>query len=139
MARVKLKMPGKILSTITVPVRITDLNYGNHVGNDSFVSILHEARVQWLHQHEFTELAAGGVSLIMADLQMEYKKESHYADVLSISIAAGEISSSGFELYYLAKNQNDELVLIAKTGMVCYDYAAKKVVRITDKLKSILE
>ncbi len=139
MARVKLKMPGKILSTILVPVRITDLNYGNHVGNDSFVGILHEARVQWLHQHNFTELAAGGVSLIMADLQMEYKKESHYSDVLSISIAAGDISSSGFELYYSAKNQNNELVLLAKTGMVCYDYTVKKVVRITDQLKSILE
>ena len=139
MARIKLAMPEKILSILTIPVRITDLNYGNHVGNDAFVSILHEARVQWLNLHGFTELAAGGVSLIMADLAMEYKKESHYGDVLSISIGAGEISSMGFELFYSAKNQNDELVLKAKTGMVCYDYTHKKVVRITDTLKSILE
>lgn len=47
MARVKLNIPENIISVIIIPVRINDINYGNHVGNDAFVSIIHEARVQW--------------------------------------------------------------------------------------------
>ena len=46
MARIKLEMPEQFMGSFQVPVRITDINYGNHLGNDAFVSILHEARMQ---------------------------------------------------------------------------------------------
>jgi len=29
-------------------VQLTDTNYGNHVGHDTVMGLLHEARVQWL-------------------------------------------------------------------------------------------
>ena len=77
---------------ITVPVGITDINCGNHLGNDSLVSLLHEARVAWLRQHGFTELDVAGASLIRGDLAVEYVKESFYGDVLHISISASGIS-----------------------------------------------
>jgi acyl-CoA thioesterase FadM len=48
MARVKLLIPERKIFSTEIAVRITDINYGNHVGNDAFVRILHEARVQWL-------------------------------------------------------------------------------------------
>jgi acyl-CoA thioester hydrolase len=56
MARVKIDIPENILAIVNIPVRISDINYGNHVGNDAIVSIIHEARVQWLTQHNFTEI-----------------------------------------------------------------------------------
>ena len=55
MARIKLTVPEKnILTAVLIPVRIGDINYGNHLGNDAFVSIIHEARVQWLRQNNYT-------------------------------------------------------------------------------------
>jgi len=141
MARIKIDFPEKCIGNITIPVRITDINYGNHVGNDSFVSIIHEARVQWLSQHGFTELNVGGVGLIMSDLAIEFKKESYYGDVINIKIAAGELSKVGFELYYQLSVVRDNTTLIlmyAKTGMVCYDYTLKKVSTLPDILKSLL-
>ena len=131
-------MPERVLGTIEVPVRITDLNYGNHVGNDALVSIIHEARVAWLAKNSLTELDAGGTSLIMGDLAVEYKKESKYGDRLFVSIAAGDTTRLSFELYYSIKNQRDELVAIAKTGLVCYDYAIGKTTALTEKLKTAL-
>lgn len=139
MPRIKIEIPEKILGKVSIPIRITDLNYGNHVGNDSFVSLIHEARSQWLRQHDFTELDAGGVSLIMGDLAVEFKKESKYGDVIDFTISAAEITTVSFELYYSATNQNGELVLRAKTGMVCYDYTAKKLSQVTETLRAILE
>ena len=142
MARIKIDFPEKIIGNVTIPVRITDINYGNHVGNDSFVSIIHEARVQWLAQHGFTELNVAGTSLIMGDLAVEFKKESYYGDSIDIKLGAGEISRVGFELYYqfwVIRNNETIVLANAKTGMVCYDYAAKKVTGVPDILKEILE
>ncbi len=141
MARIKLQVPEKKLASITIPVRITDINYGNHVGNDSLVAILHEARVQWLNSLQYTELDVEGAGLIMSELAIEYISESFYGDQLKVSLAAGEISRVGFEIYYLletSRNGQHLIVAKAKTGMVCYDYTSKKVVAVPEKLKDLL-
>jgi acyl-CoA thioesterase FadM len=141
MARIKIELPATFLTTITIPVRITDLNYGKHVGNDSFISIIHEARVQWLHQHNLSELGINGTGLIMSDLAIEFKSESYYGDVIEIKVGVAEISKVSFELYYsLSTNREGENILLAnaKTAMVCYNYSVKKVAAIPEELKSIL-
>lgn len=142
MARINIDIPEKTIGTFTIPVRIADINYGNHVGNDAFVSIIHEARMQWLKQYDYTELRIEGVGLIMSDLAIEFKNEAFYGDVVEVKLSAGEISRVSFELYYqLFVKRNDKSIHLAnaKTGMVCYDYDAKKVAAIPEKLKSILE
>ena len=141
MARIKLLIPEQKIFSTEIAVRITDLNYGNHVGNDAFVRILHEARVQWLTSKNYTELNIEGASLIMADLTVEYKGESFYGDLLIIEIAIGEISKAGFELYYIIyvnRNANNILIAKAKTGMVCYNYEEKKVRELPEKFVELL-
>jgi acyl-CoA thioesterase FadM len=141
MARLSLQLPQKILTTVSIPVRITDINYGNHVGNNSIVEIIHEARVQFLQQNGFTELDIAGTSLIMSELQVEYKNESFYPDLLHIDIYCGEISKVSFELYYkifTKRHQQDILIALAKTGMVCYDYNIRKIRHVPEELKAIL-
>lgn len=141
MARVKLLIPERKIFSTEIAVRITDINYGNHVGNDALVRILHEARVQWLTSKNYTELNIEGASLIMADLAVEYKGESFYGDLLIIEIAVGEISKAGFELYYIIhinRNANNILIAKAKTGMVCFNYEEKKVREIPEKFAQLL-
>ncbi|MFN0081682.1 MAG: acyl-CoA thioesterase [Ferruginibacter sp.] len=142
MIRVKLLMPEHKIFSTEIAVRITDINYGNHVGNDAFVRFIHEARVQWLAKENYTELNIEGASLIMADLAVEYKGESFYGDILKIDIAVGEISRAGFELYYqIHVNRHEHRILIAKakTGMVCYNYIEKKVSALPEKFSALLQ
>lgn len=141
MSRIKLNIPDAIIASLSIPVRITDINYGNHVGNDAFVSIIHEARMQWLFQYGYTELNIEGTGLILADLSIEFKSEGFYGDVIDIKISIGEISAVSFELYYqltTKRNEKNILLVLAKTGMVCYDYSAKKVIAVPEKLKLLL-
>jgi acyl-CoA thioester hydrolase len=137
MARIKIDIPEKMLAVAKLPVRITDINYGNHLGNDALVSFLHESRVQWLTSLTYSELNINGVGLIMSDLCVEYKGESFYGDHLSISLYAGEVTRVSFELYYTIINQENKLIAKAKTGMVCYNYELKKVVAIPQKLMEL--
>jgi acyl-CoA thioester hydrolase len=141
MARIKIELPPKSIASITIPVRITDLNYGNHVGNHAMVAIIHEARAQFLNLHGFTEMNAGGTSLIMNELLVEFKNESFYNDVLEIKIFCGEISRVSFELFYLItvkRNEEEIIIAHAKTGMVCYNYSDKKIEMLPEKLKAVL-
>ncbi len=142
MARIKIDFPNDIIATIKLKVRIGDINYGNHVGNDSFVSLIHEARIQWLQQNNFSEIDAGGTGLIMADLAIEFKKEAYYGEEIFIEIGVGEIARVSFEIFYqLSTERNHEKVLLAKakTGMVCYNYELKKTVSVPNSLQLILQ
>ena len=144
MARIKLVFPENIIHTLTIPVRITDINYGNHLGNDALVSILHEARVHWLTSLYYTELNIEEKSIIMNELAVNYLKEMFYGDIIKIELSVGDITALGFELYYrLSINKNGENLnsAIAKTGLIFFDYLAKKTISIPDvfleKIKSI--
>ncbi len=141
MPRIKIDTPETIIASIEIPVQITNINYGNHVGNDSFVAIIHEARVQWLKEHDFSELNVAGTSLIMGGLAIEFKSEAFYGDVLKIEISCGEITRVSFELFYtISTKRNDNIILIAnaKTDMVCFDYGNKKVTAVPDIFRNIL-
>ncbi|MEO5783374.1 MAG: thioesterase family protein [Ginsengibacter sp.] len=142
MPRVKIDLPEKFLAiSIKIPIRITDINYGDHVGNNSLVAIIHEARMQLLQLHGFTELNIEGVGLIMSDLVVEFKNESFYKDIIDVKIGNSSISKVSFELFYqLTTVRNNEEIIIAnaKTTMVCYDYELKKVAALPGKLKEIL-
>jgi len=130
MSRIKVELPEHFSFSASIPVRITDLNYGKHVGNDTILSMIHEARVQFLKQFGYGELDLAGVGLIMSDVAIEFKNELFYGDVVKVSVAAADFSKIAFDLYYkLEKMSGDttRLVAVAKTGMVCYDYDKKKV------------
>lgn len=131
MARVKLNFPAKNpIFKAQIPLRITDMNYGNHLGNDHLLSVMHEARMQFLAARGYTELEIGGCGMIMADVMIAYRNEGYYGDVLDVALFTDEIGSRSFDfLYKITASRGNNIVEIAhaKTGMVCYDYKAARV------------
>lgn len=137
MARIKIELPEHFHFSTQIPIRITDINYGGHVGNDTVLTLLHEARVQFLKHYGYEELKMEGVSLIMSDVMIEFKAELFYGDVVTAYVSAGNFSRAGFEVFYkLMKVKN--IVASAKTGMICYNYEIKKVVSLPQKAKEKL-
>jgi len=112
------------------------------LGNDALLSLIHEARMQLLAGWGFTELDAGGNSLIMGDVMIAYKKESYYGDVLTISLWAEEITDKNFDLLYKVEIISAETaydIAYAKTGMVCFDYTIRKIASMKTSLKGKLK
>lgn len=139
MPRIKVAIPAHVSFEATIPVRITDLNYGAHLGNDALLSILHEARLQLLQHFGYTELNLGGASLIMADVAIEYKGEGFYGDVLTLRLAFDDVHKYGFDITYHVLNQNGKEVARAKTGMLCFDYQERKLMALPDEVKARIE
>lgn len=142
MSRIKIELPEKMAFTGSLTVRITDINYGGHAGNDSIVAMIHEARVQFLKKLGYGELELENAGLIMSDLAVEYKTELFHGDVLNMYVAAGDFSRIGFGLYYQLKKVTGEQETIAanaRTGMICYDYNLKKAVALPGAARIKLE
>lgn len=143
MARVKIDLPATFPFSVQIPVRIRDINYGNHVGNDAILSIIHEARIQFLSNLGYKELDhEAGAGFIMADVAIAYKGEGFYGDIFDIAVSAGEFNALGFELFYrITTNRNEQTITIAeaKTGMICFDYKAHKIAKLPADMKARLE
>jgi acyl-CoA thioesterase FadM len=139
MARIHVAIPAHTQFTATIPIRITDLNYGNHLGNDALLSILHEARLQLLNHFGYSELELGGAGLIMADVAIEYKGEGFYGDILTIAMAFDELNKYGFDITYHVLNQHGREVARAKTGMLCFNYTTRKLRSLPNEVKAKIE
>lgn len=136
MPRVKIELPSHFPFTTSLPVRITDINYGGHGGNDSILGMIHEGRMRFLRSLGYTEMEFEGTGMIMSDVIIEFRNELFYGDVIDISVAAGNLTRAGFELFYkIEKKMGEETILVAnsKTAMVCYDYGRKKIVALPEK------
>ena len=73
MERVKLDFPAEaVIHRHPLTVRVTDMNYGRHLGHDAIVSLLHEARVQAFRGTEFAEWDMCGYPSLVADLAIQY-------------------------------------------------------------------
>jgi acyl-CoA thioester hydrolase len=140
MARIKLTLPPTFLFSTKIRVRITDINYGNHLGNDAVLSLMHEARMQFLQSAGYSELSLAGVGLIMADAAIEFKAEAFYGETLTAYVTASDFSRVGFDLFYkLVKEDDKTVVALAKTGMVCFDYEKRKVTAVPPEVQHKLD
>ena len=141
MSRIKLEMPARFSFTCSISVRITDINYGNHAGNDAILGMVHEARMQYLSSLGFTELQFAGHGMIMADAGIEFKAEAFYGETLQVLVQPANPARIGFDLYYRLEkiiNGQSVTVALAKTGMICYDYTAKKIIPLADEARKAL-
>jgi acyl-CoA thioesterase FadM len=128
-ARIELNLPKTFAFSTDVRVRISDINYGNHLGNDALLSLVHEARLQFLQSRGFSELEIDGCGLIMTDAVIVYKSQGFHGDLLTILAAVGDFSKYGCDFFYkvIRKNGGKE-VARAKTGVVFFDYNRQKMV-----------
>ncbi|MDQ3289750.1 MAG: thioesterase family protein [Bacteroidota bacterium] len=139
MGRIKIDLPTNYSFLTEIKVRVSDINYGGHLGNDALLGIMHDARLQYLQSLGYSELEFGSSALIMADVAIEYKGEGFLGDNLTVQIAPTDFSKYGFDLVYHVANQNNKPIAYAKTGMLCFNYTTRKVMSVPAEVRSKME
>ena len=140
MARIKIELPEKFIYKTEIGIRVTDLNYGGHLGNDSVLSICHEARLRFLKHLGYSELDVEGSGIIMADAAIQYKGEGFHEDELIIEIGVSDFTKKGCDFVYrLTNKETQKITALVKTGLVFYDYNLRKIVAIPEKFKIEIE
>lgn len=140
MPRIKIELPEKFIYKTEIPIRITDINYGGHLGNDSVLSIIHEARVRFLKHLGYSESDVERNGIIMIDAAVQYKSEGFYGDQLMIDVAVTDFTGIGCDFVYRVTNKNSKKeIAIAKTGIVFFNYEKRKTAPVPEKFKKKIE
>jgi 4-hydroxybenzoyl-CoA thioesterase len=139
MARVELALPERFPFVTEIPVRISDINYGNHLGNDAVLSLAQEARVRWLASHGWGELDICGLGIVVADAAVIYRAEGRYGMVLKVELAWADVRSRGCDLLYrLSDLATGQEIAQVKTGILFFDYAARKVAHLPEPFRRVV-
>ena len=140
MPRIKIALPDKYIFQTEIPVRITDINYGGHLGNDSLLSIIHEARIRLLKHLGYSESDIDGVGIIMIDAGIQYKSEVFYGDEILIEAAVTDFTGIGCDFVFkLSKKNPRKEIAYAKTGIVFFDYGKRKTSTVPSEFKKKIE
>ena len=138
MSRIKIPKPNRIDFTTILKLRIYDMNYGGHMGNDIVLRLVHEARLRFLNSIGVNEQDFFGVSLLISDSAVVYKNQAFYTDAISINITVLDVSDYTFILVYILKNEKKNLEIArVKTSLVCYNHLIKKLTKIPFDFTSI--
>lgn len=138
MARIQISYPEKTVFKHDISVRITDLNFANHLAHDSIISLLHEVRAQFFANNNMSELDIEGFGIIMADIGVCYRAEAHFGQMLTVEIGLGDFSSKGCDIFYrMSCKESGTVVAVAKTGIVFFDYSTKKAVAVPQSFLNI--
>ena len=139
MERIHLDLPATFPFHTELPVRISDINYGRHLGNDTMLAFLHEARLRFLARSGLSETDVGDCGLIMVDAVVLFKSQAFHGETLVVEVAPRDLSRCGCDfIYRVSEKASGREVARAKTGLVCFDYAKGKMTKAPDRFRAAL-
>ncbi|HEV7814545.1 MAG TPA: thioesterase family protein [Janthinobacterium sp.] len=124
MARLTLNFPDdQFCYTTMQTVRTTDINSANHLGNDSMISMISEARARFLFEYGVRETGPDRLGIIVTDLATTYKAEAHARDQLQFEVGVMDFNKYGGDIIFRITRPSDRtLVAMAKYGFVFFNY-----------------
>lgn len=140
MERVRLEFPDADLRhRHPLTVRITDMNYGRHLGHDAVISLLHEARANALDALGLSEADMGGYPSVAADIAVQYQAEARWPDALVVDTAIPEPGSKVVAVYHRIRREADaRVVATARINLMLVDRRTGRPVAIPDSVRQRL-
>jgi acyl-CoA thioesterase FadM len=129
MPKVKIEEQPSYPFSVELEVRVSDLNYGAHLGYDRILGLAHQARLVLLGELGVDEmdLGDGRTGVVAVDVAATYLGEAFVNDVLVFAIRPVEVGRVGFRLAHLVVNkQAGAKVALIEIGFVGYDYARRR-------------
>ncbi|WP_282338570.1 thioesterase family protein [Pseudomonas sp. PS02288] len=139
MARLILDFPeDQHCFSTQLTVRITDINGANHLGNDSMISMISEARARFLFEYGIGESRADGGGIIVTDLATTYKAEAHARDQLLFEVGVMDFNRYGGDITFrITRPADGRLIAMAKSGFVFFDYRQSRVVAMPEAFRAL--
>lgn len=121
-------------------IRATDFNYGGHLGIEAIVGLLHEARARLLQEIGLpsVKFAHGAVGLAIGDLVLNLKQEAFVFEDVCVESQIDELADKSLRLFQRI-SRNGDLLVLAETGLVAFDYRNRRPVPLPDSVRSKLD
>ena len=132
MARIKLKKQQRYQFHHQLTVRVGDINYGGHLGNDAVVRLCNEARVAMMRQLGCSELDLGDgkTAMVMTELAVNYVGEGFLFDEVTIHTCVGAVGYFGFRLHHLLEKVDGgraQPLALVETALSAFDHHSRQI------------
>ena len=128
----------KDLYTVTaeIQVRFRDTDAMGHVNNAVYLSYLELARIHYWRLLTKTR-TRDSLAIILARSEVDYRYPATMEMDLLVHVRVSELKRSSFIMEYrVSQKGTGRLIAEARTVQACYDYAAGKVMRIPEVVRS---
>ncbi len=134
MSREKIFIPKLLPFKTEIPVLVEHVNLGGHLGNDSYLVMMHEARIRFLESKGFSELSIQeSIGLVLTDSYIRYKRETFRGDTLEIHVGIDNVTPLECNFYYrVFSKQSQKEIALGKTGCAFFDYTIRKLSKISE-------
>ena len=141
MARLQLTFPeDQYYYSTQLTVRVTDINAANHLGNESMIAMISEARARFLFEFGVAETERDGNGIIVTDLASTYRAEAYGRDVLLFEVGVMDFNKYGGDITFRITRPRDKtLVAMAKSGFVFFNYKTSQVVAMPEDFRNKFE
>lgn len=119
-------------------IRVSDINYGGHLGNDRVLSLFHETRVRWLSKQGWNEANIDGVGIVQTEAHLRYRAQAFLGENLSCSLEVTALKSRGFTLSYkLSRDSDGAVIADGSTVLRFFDYESQSIASTPSKFSEL--
>lgn len=101
--------------------RISDINYGGHVGHVELIYLLHEIRVRFLDKYSLQETDINGHVLVMHNLNLTYKNQVFWNNKLEVNMKTKIDGVKIIFAYHVINTTREKEAAMATMTMVLLD------------------
>ena len=129
----------KVDFKINLSVRISDINYGGHLGHAELIKITHQARLKFLSAYALKESNLNRAGIIVKHLIVDYKGEAFFEDLLTISIKISEITKTSCTFFYKIDKDINKPVATVQELVLFMNYEKRRLVRVPQVIIELKE
>lgn len=136
MARVQIQLPERFVFSTEMPICIGHINYVGHLDNALLLTLVSEARLRFFKSLGYAEQDVEGAGIVVADAAVQYRSEAFHSEIMVLEMAARDFSKYGCDLVYrMTDKASGREIARGKTGIVFFDYAARKVMPVPEAFR----
>jgi YbgC/YbaW family acyl-CoA thioester hydrolase len=130
-----------MISEMEIEVRSTELDALGHVNQAKWVEYLEWGRFDWMRAGGMADrfLGADGVGSVMANLNVNFRREARLGDRLTVRTWLAALGRSSFRFAQEIRNASGDVLCDSIATAVAFDLHARAGVPIPDDLRAALE
>ena len=120
-----------------IQIRFKDIDTLGHVNNANHITYLELARIHYFKE-VIGEIDWSANGLILASININYKKIIHLEDVVFVHTRCNVIGNKSFNLEYIIADNHSTIFATASSVLVSYSYKEDKTIEIPAEWKDKL-
>lgn len=136
MPRIAIDLPERFAFSTELDIYLSHINEAAHLDNAQLLTLVSETRQRYFKSLGYTQTDIEGVGIVVTDAAVRYLSEAFHGETLRIEMTASDFNKYGCDLVYRVSDKTSgREIACGKTGIVFFDYSARKIAPVPARFK----